>query len=630
MSSIKDQKSEASVSAAFDVLPHPVLIYNTEQTITRANKTAEDTFGINLIGLTETDLINKLNFTLLNGQKAKKQDMVSYKALFYNEEKEGYYEYTTLNGTIKHSVAKASIIYEEGEKSGTLVTWQDISQYRSLEDKLRASRRMFKDLIDTINDCICICSKDYSITYGNPAFYTLFPESKNQKCYKLIFGFSEPCTQCRYSTNTNNKNSWEWQDGNSGRIYNVTEFSLENTFDSPSHLIMFHEITEYKNRETHLKQNAEALENSIQEKARELYKATKILSHIFSESNMLIAYLDKDFNFLQVNNAYAKSGRKSVEYFYGKNHFDLYPDEENKAIFKSVVETGEGFSTYARPYTYPDQDSKEIHYWDWTLNPVKDEGGKVSGLILMILNVTQRVAAEKELRKKEKELHLSKRLSHIGKLAATITHELRNPLGVINTAAFNLRRKNKDPKLEKSINTIEKKVMESSLIIDNILTYTNIKKPKKKRVSIHNFLMDCINSAAMKYQEASTEIVTKIENVKHTYIMIDPFQIREVVNNAFTNAFEATPEAGGKIAVTAESCRIEDEECCSISITDNGCGIPKEILERVTEPFFTSKDNGTGLGLALCKELVENHEGELQIHSEEKKGTNITIVLPME
>lgn len=134
------------------------------------------------------------------------------------------------------------------------------------------------------------------------------------------------------------------------------------------------------------------------EQAMEALRETnELLEKIFSTTHLSIAYLDPDFNFMHVNRAYAAAGGHDEAFFVGKNHFDLYPHPENEAIFRRVVETGEAYSTLAKPFEYPDQRELGVTYWDWTLHPVKDNTGAVEGLLLCLLDVTERIRGEKAL-----------------------------------------------------------------------------------------------------------------------------------------------------------------------------------------------------------------------------------------
>ncbi|MBT9612602.1 MAG: PAS domain S-box protein [Burkholderiales bacterium] len=136
-----------------------------------------------------------------------------------------------------------------------------------------------------------------------------------------------------------------------------------------------HDVSEYKATEAALAQSKELMER------------------IFCNIHSLIAYLDRDFNFIRVNQAYAEADGRTPDFFTGKNHFALYPDAENEAIFRHVVETGEPYRAYAKRVEYP---ARGITYWDWTLSPIKGADGRVESVLATLLDVTQRELAERE------------------------------------------------------------------------------------------------------------------------------------------------------------------------------------------------------------------------------------------
>ncbi len=138
-----------------------------------------------------------------------------------------------------------------------------------------------------------------------------------------------------------------------------------------------------------------------------LRKRNMLLERIFSATEFMLAYLDADFNFIRVNRAYAEiSEGRSPEFFEGKNHFGLYPDPENETIFRQVVDTGEPYVAYAKPFEYANHPERGTSYWNWGLQPVKDESGGVKGLVLSLIDVTKREQAYITLRQREEQLRL--------------------------------------------------------------------------------------------------------------------------------------------------------------------------------------------------------------------------------
>ena len=152
----------------------------------------------------------------------------------------------------------------------------------------------------------------------------------------------------------------------------------------------------------HKAQLYEQARQEIAERARaeeQLRDTSELLEKIFATTHLLIAYMDADFNFIRVNRAYAEADDRGPEFFVGKNHFDLYPNEENEAIFRRVVETGKPASFRTKPFEYEEHPERGVTYWDWDLVPVKDASGRVDEVVLGLVNVTERVKTEEELRK---------------------------------------------------------------------------------------------------------------------------------------------------------------------------------------------------------------------------------------
>ncbi|MGE5190025.1 MAG: PAS domain-containing protein [Gemmatimonadota bacterium] len=153
---------------------------------------------------------------------------------------------------------------------------------------------------------------------------------------------------------------------------------------------------------------------SLAARERELARTTEVLETVFSNVQFMIVYLDSRFNFIRVNPAYAAACGYSPGFFTGKNHFALYPHEENEAIFRRAVETGEPFSVLAKPFEFPDHPEWGVTYWDWSLQPVKDADGTVTGLIFALRDVTQRVRSESRLRESEQRLEMAIEVADLG------------------------------------------------------------------------------------------------------------------------------------------------------------------------------------------------------------------------
>jgi len=147
-----------------------------------------------------------------------------------------------------------------------------------------------------------------------------------------------------------------------------------------------------------LGRSRDELEMRVKERTAELARVNELLERVFSSVDISLAYMDRDFNFLRVNRAYAEADERGPDFYVGKNHFTLFPNEENERIFKKVVNTGEPYSVYAKPFEYAEHPERGVTYWDWNLQAVKEPDGSLGGVVLSLMNVTERVRAQEAVR----------------------------------------------------------------------------------------------------------------------------------------------------------------------------------------------------------------------------------------
>jgi two-component system, cell cycle sensor histidine kinase and response regulator CckA len=157
-----------------------------------------------------------------------------------------------------------------------------------------------------------------------------------------------------------------------------------------------------KNKDDRPEDAAELLriaEEALRQSEERLAGSNQLLASVLEHTHMMAVFLDPHFNFIWVNRAYANTCGHAPSFFPGKNHFELYPHEENQAIFKRVADTGEPFFAAAKPFEFSDQ--PEVTYWDWSLIPVTDAGDKVNGLVFTLAEVTERIRTVEALRESE-------------------------------------------------------------------------------------------------------------------------------------------------------------------------------------------------------------------------------------
>lgn len=164
------------------------------------------------------------------------------------------------------------------------------------------------------------------------------------------------------------------------------------------------------------------LEGKVEQLTRDIARERDILNVIMENTGVMLVYFDIDFNFVRVNSAYAKGCGYTVEELIGKNHFDLFPDVENQAIFEKVRDTGKAVSFHDKPFVFPGKPQRGVTYWDWTLTPVKDSAGNVQGLVLSLIETTERRRAEEDRRIKDAAMNSSINGMAIADLNGCLTH----------------------------------------------------------------------------------------------------------------------------------------------------------------------------------------------------------------
>ncbi|MGE5308633.1 MAG: PAS domain S-box protein [Deltaproteobacteria bacterium] len=275
--------------------------------------------------------------------------------------------------------------------------------------------------------------------------------------------------------------------------------------------------------------------------------------------------------------------------------------------------------------------------------PLFDENGEIVGGIETIRDISQQKENEailkkdknsfekllrertRQLLKAQNELADSRHLSEIGVLAATVAHELRNPLAAIRMGAYNIRRKMQgELPIKEHIETIEKKILESDQIISNLLNYSRIKTPMREFVSLSDILEDAVASVRPRFFDWPVDVEVR-NDCRDLRVYVDPQQIKEILVNILSNAYEALPEKKGRITVRAK----RTGSVFGISVSDTGTGIVAENIGKIARPFFTTKSKGTGLGLAVSNQMVAMHGGKIKFKSRPGEGTTVLLSLPL-
>lgn len=225
----------------------------------------------------------------------------------------------------------------------------------------------------------------------------------------------------------------------------------------------------------------------------------------------------------------------------------------------------------------------------------------------------------------KREVLRSQRLASIGRLAAGVAHEIRNPLSSIKGFATYFKERYREvPEDQKTAEVMIQEVERLNRVIGQLLEFARPMSIQQRETSLQTLIQHSLKviegEANKKGIRVNTITPPEIEKV-----MIDPDRFKQVLLNLYLNAIEATGKDG---RLTVEVARDEDEKDIRIIISDTGRGIKQDDLPHIFDPYFTSKSSGTGLGLAIVLKIVESHGGKIDVESHPGEGTTVTITLP--
>ncbi|MDP3879262.1 MAG: PAS domain S-box protein [Dehalococcoidales bacterium] len=471
-----------------------------------------------------------------------------------------------------------------------------------------------------------------------------------------------------------------------------------------------------------------------------LARGKSVLETIMENTGAMLAYLDRDFNFLATNSSYLNDSGHSGEELIGKNHFEFFPNEENRAIFEKVRDTGETVTFHDKPFEFVDQPWRGVTYWDWTLVPVKDSSGQVNSLVLSVTETTPRVKAEESLRQSEakyraliesapdgiislgmkgiivdcndeicrllgytseelrgrnvRELlvqealveHYRDQLRQHGQfedefevrhrdgekvaiwakatalfdeegkfsravvylrdfterkkldqlkdeLIGMMSHELRTPLTII-MGSLNTVLSAEEYLSKEEIRQLLKDAAAETDTLSHILgNMLELSRAQAAQLSLH---VEPLSVTAV-----TRNVADKISRVfpmrRFTLdlpdtlplINADSLRLERIIYNLLENAVKYSPD-GGEIKVFG---RVK-EDYLLIGVSDRGIGIALHDQSKLFEPFQRLKQSGVyqakgaGLGLLVCRRLVEAHGGKIWVESEQGKGSTFFFTLP--
>jgi two-component system sensor histidine kinase HydH len=297
----------------------------------------------------------------------------------------------------------------------------------------------------------------------------------------------------------------------------------------------------------------------------------------------------------------------------GKNAGDVLP----RVLWSLTGELETDQGIIEREIDCPLEDGKIIPL-DSSVSLLEGQDGTFLGYIILFRDLT-------EVQNLKREVERSQRLASLGRLAAGVAHEIRNPLSSIKGFATYFRERYKEiPEDQRTAEIMVQEVDRLNRVITQLLDFARPLTINKRSTPLQGLIQHSLKMIEGQAREKNIQISTGFSpEIKE--ISIDPDKINQVLLNLYLNAMEAMEHGG---ALSVDVLWDEDSQRTMIRVSDNGAGISKKDLIHIFDPYFTTKQSGTGLGLAIVHKIVESHGGEVRVGSETGKGTTVTIYLP--
>lgn len=301
--------------------------------------------------------------------------------------------------------------------------------------------------------------------------------------------------------------------------------------------------------------------------------------------------------------------------------------------YMMLVPGGAGRQTEEAPQWEPDTPSKDMRTQrcrkDGSLvevsvarSRIRLPEGREGGWVEILRDITSQRKLERELIKTEK-------MAAVGKIASKVVHEIRNPLGSINLNVDLLLDNlgsGDTPEVREAreiLQTIKRETRRLTQITDEYLQFSRMPQPTGREEDLNAVMLELADFLRPELRRSGVRLVLNLDDSR-PLVSCDGRFLRQVVLNLVRNALDVVPSHTGQVMVVTKKLRDGGE----IEIDDNGPGIPPEVLPRIFEPFYTTKQDGTGLGLAVVQQIVQEHGGSVTCQSVLGKGTTFRIRLP--
>ena len=491
-------------------------------------------------------------------------------------------------------------VYQHGRVVEIIVSISDISLIKDIQRKLIESEQKYKSIVKYSPDNIYMVDTKGIIQEVNPAVKRQW---NNISPYMIGSHFSEFIAKGSKETAVN---QFEVAlRGEASRF--VTTF--ENGEGGKSHVAVTNIPIRVKDEVIGIYGFGQDITEKLKMEV-ELKEAKELLEAYFEHAGDGIALLDPEGKVLKVNQQFEDMFGWMKDEITGREITFLH-QEDQVGQFKqnlTTVKAGKRIKDYETVRYRKDGSPVEIAF---NMNPILNDDGNLIGISAIIRDLSEKKRNEDLLKKSEQ-------LAMIGQLAAGVAHEIRNPLTTLK-GFLQLMKENAEDDFY--LGVIQGELDRIEIITNEFLALAKPRAVKFSLTSLTTLLTSSVEFIKMECLKQGVDVRFSVEEAE---IDCDPHQMKQVILNVMKNALEAMPN-GGLLNVHLE----KEDGYGKISIQDNGSGIPPERMKHLGEPFYSTKEKGTGLGLMICQKIIKEHHGSLSIQSNVSEGTTVTILLPI-
>ncbi len=503
-------------------------------------------------------------------------------------------------------------------------------------------------IFDQIQEKVMVVDHEHRIVFVNPGLAKILEKDPNSMigefCYnfkELLCGIEEheradgPCGKCKKPVDERPSITKAFHVDGETKYFEISTYPVHPPGeDTPLCLRCFKDVTSRVLLEKELRGQANKIAGIVEERTKKLKETKEYLEHILEATHDLFFTLNLNKEITYLNRNVCHLGYEPEELL-GKSVDILFSGSTFCHFFESVIKKKEPSSLQVEFVTR----SGEIRPHVLDAYPLFSEQRHVVGVLGVSRDITEKKAMEKQLLENAK-------FSFLGQIATGLAHEIKNPLAVIEgTSAYCIKKEPSPERLKESFQVINRNVTHAQRILNDLLDFARPRPLKARPYRINSVIQRAMSLVAIDLERCNVEVTLNLSSPS-PIVICDEKQLNQVFLDLVWNARQAMPEGGSLIISTTTNCDVPSElfhpaDVCPkkreerrqfvrISFSDSGVGIDEKSLEKIFEPFFTSKPKGLGLGLSICKRIIRAHGGTISAKSKVGEGTTVSIFLPVD